>query len=110
MFRPQRQRKPPKGGHKPGVLVLLERVAVELAAEGTVRTPAGPWLSEANILLCIRKSCGWNRDDTPTSLLEDHFRHLSWAWRWEAGDLVLELPGWKAPAPRIVALQSSLFD
>lgn len=110
MFRPRGQRKPPKDGHKPGVMVLLERVAVDLAAKGSVRVPAGPWLSEAGILLTTRKGCGWNRDDTPTSMLEDHFRHLGWAWRWEAEDLVLDLPGWEVPAPRIVAVQPSLFD
>jgi len=110
MFTKRKQRKAPKGGHKPGVMALLEQAAVELAAKGKVRVPASPWLKEANILLSIRKGCGWNREDTPTTMVEERLRYLNWTWRWEGEDLVLELPAWEAPAARIVAIQPRLLD
>jgi hypothetical protein len=42
--------------------------------------------------------------------MEPMLAHRGWIWRWEGQDLVLELPGWKSPAPVIMAIQPGLFD
>lgn len=88
----------------------MDQAAAELALKGTLRGPAAPWLRESEVLLCTRRSCGWNRNDTPESMLEGQIQHRGWAWRWEGEDLVLELPGWAPPVSVVVVAQAGLFE
>jgi hypothetical protein len=93
-----------------GITLLMDQAAVELAAHGRVRGPAGPWIRAATVLLNVRNSCGWDMEHTPVTLLEPFQTHQGWVWRWEGEDLVIELPGWVQPAPVILAIQPGLFD
>lgn len=110
MFTRRRQRKVPKVPRRDGLTLLFDQAAVELAAQGTARCPAAPWLAAAQVLLNIRATCGWDLEQTPTTVMEPMLAHRGWIWRWEGQDLVLELPGWKSPAPVIMAIQPGLFD
>ena len=89
--------------------MLLDRAGVELAANGVVRATAAPWLAAARVLLMTRRSCVWNEQDTPVTILEPFLARQGWSWRWEGDVLVLELPGWMQPAPVIVEIQVGLF-
>jgi len=82
----------------------------DLAAKGVVRAPAAPWLAAARVLLTTRRSCGWDMEHTPVTILEPFFGHQGWTWTWEGDDLVLALPGWVKPEPVVVAIQVGLFD
>jgi hypothetical protein len=91
-------------------MLLLDEAAIQLAAHGTVRSPAGPWRAAARVLLVTRQSCGWDLDLTPEGLLEPRLAHRGWIFSWEGADLVLTLPGWVKPPPVIVAIQDRLLD
>jgi len=91
-------------------MFLVNQAAVVLAAHGTARCPASPWIRAATVLLNVRHSCGWDMEHTPASLLEPFLARQCWVWRWEGDDLVLDLPGWVQPAPMIVEIQPGLFD
>ncbi len=106
----RRQHKAPKGPRQDAITVLMDQAAVDLAAHGVVRCPAAPWVAATRVLLVTRHSCGWDLDQTPTSLLEPMLLARGWAWRWEGSDLVLTLPGWVQPAPVLVPVQPGLFD
>ncbi len=103
------QHKVPKVPVRDGLMLLLDQAAVQLAAHGTVRSPAGPWIAAARVLLVTRHSCGWDLEHTPETLLEPMLAHRGWTSSWEGDDLVLALPGWVQPAPVIVAVQPGLF-
>jgi hypothetical protein len=109
MFSRRRQHKVPKVPVRDGLTLLLDQAAVPLAAHGTVRSPAGPWIAAARVLLVTRQSCGWDMEHTPETLLEPLLAHRGWAFSWEGADLVLTLPGWVEPTPVIVAIQDRLL-
>lgn len=90
--------------------VLLERAGKDLEAHGSLRCPAAPWLEAGHFALVTAQRCGWERGSTAVQMVERRMEQEGWAWRWEGDDLVLELPGWAPPAPRIVAIQPGLFD
>jgi len=106
----RRQHKVPKGPRQDAITLLMDRAAVALLAHGAVRGPAAPWLAASRVLLVTRHSCGWDLDQTPTSILEPMLLARGWTWRWEGEELALELPGWVAPAPRVVAVQPRLIE
>ena len=110
MFR-RRQRKAPKGGHKSGLVRLVEAAKVELAVHGALRTTAAPWLEAADLLIKLQRCCrAVLAHETPAWLVEQLTTNQGWTCRWEGEELVLGLPGWKAPAPRVEAVQPGLFD
>ena len=108
-MRARRYRKPPTPP-KSALMVLMERAGANLEANGVVRASAAPWLAAAGVLLATRRSCGWNDQDTPVTLLEPLLAHKGWSWRWEGDDLVLEVPGWVKPEEVLVAVQPLLID
>ena len=110
MFTRRRQHKVPKVQRRDGLALLITGAAVTLAAKGTTRCPAGPWLAAARVLLVTRQSCGMDLATTEQELVEVRLRAVGWACRWVGPDLVVELPGWIQPAPVIVAIQPGLFD
>lgn len=83
---------------------------MDLAAKGVVRAPAAHWLSAARVLLMTRRSCGWNEQDTPMTLLEPFLAHQGWTWMIEGDELIVQLPGWVQPGVFPVAIQPGLFD
>jgi hypothetical protein len=110
MFTRRRQRKVPKVPRRGGLTLLFDQAAMELAAQGTARCPAGPWLAAARVFLNIRHTCGWDLSTTPEEFLAPMLAQRGWSWRWEGDDLVMVLPGWIPPAPVIMAIQPGLFD
>ena len=110
MFTRRRQRKVPKVPRHDGLSQCFDLAAAELAAHGTTRCPAAPWIAEARVYLNIRHACGWDLKTTPEEFLSPMLAHRGWIWRREGSDLVLVLPGWVQPMPTLVAIQPSLFD
>jgi len=106
----RRQHKVPKVPRRDGLTLLLDEAAIQLAAHGTVGSPAGSWIAAARVLLVTRHTCGWDLEHTPMTLLEPLLAHRGWTFNWEGADLVLTLPGWVEPPPVIVAIQAGLFD
>ncbi|WP_243320439.1 hypothetical protein [Geothrix sp. SG200] len=107
----RRQRKPPKGGHRSELVRLMDEAKAGLEAHGTVRMEARRWVEAANLYLTLQRCCrAVGPEETPPWLVEHLVAEFGWVPRWEDEALVLELPGWKAPAPWIVAVQPSLFD
>lgn len=90
--------------------LLLDRARRDLESQGSVRCPAGEWLDAARWAICTASRCGWERGTTQVQLVERWLETEGWTWRWEGDDLVLELPGWVQPPPRVVAIQPGLFD
>ena len=107
----RRQRKPPKGGHKPQLQILLHQALVQANKMGNVRTPAAPWLADADLYLTLQRSCRFvEENETPARIVEERLAAVGLVWLWEGSDLVLEVPGWTPPLPVIVAVQPGLFD
>lgn len=107
----RRQRRAPKGGFKPGLVRLAEAAKVELEAHGGLRTAAAPWLEAADLLIKLQRCCrAVAEHETPAWLVERLTAELGWACRWEGEELVLVLPGWKAPSSRVEAVQPGLFE
>ncbi len=88
---------------------LADEMAAQLAERGQVRSAAAPWLAAAAAIITNARGCGWERDTTPPQMVERVLQPLGWVWRWEGEELVIELPGWTPPPPRVVAVQPSLF-
>ena len=104
-----RSKRPPVP--KPSALqAMLQATAPILAACGSYRSPAAPWIAAATLSMKVAQGCGWSLQDTPEAYLEPMLAHRSWTWAWVGEDLVLDLPGWVQPAPVIVAIQAGLFD
>ena len=106
----RRQHKVPKVPVRDGLTLLLDLAVVQLEAHGSVRSPAGPWIAAARVLLVTRHSCGWDLEHIPQTLLEPMLAHRGWIFTWEGDDLVLTLPGWVQPTAVIVAIQDRLLD
>ena len=96
--------------YRSGLDRLVEAAAAELAAQGRLQVPAAPWLAAATVYIRTVQGCGWERDTLPAQLVERSLGARGWAWRWEGEELVIEVPGWRPPPPRIVAVQPGLFD
>ena len=90
--------------------LLLDAAALRLVAVGTLRVDPGSFLAAARVLLVTAQGCGWEAATTDEQLLERHLGERHWAWRWEGGGLVLELPGWVQPPPVQVAIRPGLFE
>lgn len=89
---------------------LVAEAREALTQMGRARYPAVRWLGPGRLLAphCLPRAEDYDlaaRDIVGAACLVQ-----GWIWRWEGGDLVLELPGWEAPAPRIQAVQPGLFD
>lgn len=66
---------------------------VFLVAKGQVRVPAGPWLEDAELYLCLQRSClAVSDEETARWVMVQRLRVAGLAWRWENEDLVIELP------------------
>jgi len=107
-MRPRTRRSPVL---KPSALQAMIQAAVPiLAAYGSYRSPAVPWIAAANLSMKVAQGCGWNLQGTPEAYLEPFLAHRGWTWAWDGEDLVLDLPGWVQPDPAIMAIQAGLFD
>jgi len=110
MFAHRRPRKPPKGGYQPPLLQMLAEAQAGLGLHGKLRVPAAPWLAAAELLLNLQRCCRVvTAEETAHLEVEALLAGQGLAWRWEEEDLVLELPGWALPKPRIIAVQPPLF-
>jgi hypothetical protein len=89
---------------------LLQAASEGLTAQGSIKESGGAWLAAALAYIRTVQGCGWERDTTPTELVERCLVAKGWGWRWEGEDLELKLAGWEPPPPRLVAVQPSLFD
>jgi|APCry1669188910_1035180.scaffolds.fasta_scaffold238602_1 hypothetical protein len=107
-MRPRTRRSPVL---KPSALQAMIQAAVPiLAAYGSYRSPAVPWIAAANLSMKVAQGCGWNLQGTPEAYLGPILAHRGWTWVWEGDDLVLGLPGWIQPKPILVAIYVGLFD
>ena len=88
-----RSRRPPVP--KPSVLQVMIQAAVPiLAAHGSYRSPAAPWIAAATLSMKVAQGCDWSLQGSPEAYLEPMLAHRGWTWAWEEEDLVLGLPGW----------------
>ena len=89
-MRPRTRRSPVL---KPSALQAMIQAAVPiLAAYGSYRSPAVPWIAAANLSMKVAQGCGWNLQGTPEAYLGPMLAHRGWTWAWESEGLVITLP------------------
>ncbi len=110
MFNRRRLRKVPAGGHKSPLQLLIDQVEIRVTGVGMLREPSEPWIAAADLYLKLQSLCRpLGPGEIPEAVVTERLTARGFHCHWEAGELVVELPGWTAPPPKVVPIQPSLF-
>jgi len=109
MFTRRQQRKAPKV-HMEHLDDLVAEALVAVRMNGTAIYPAVRWLTPGRLL--VRNTFAtWQEYNPPARvIIEERLAAAGLNCKWEGENLVLDMPRWTPPAPKIMTIQPGLFD